>query len=287
MIGPLCRETETFASERCFWIKAIIWGDINRDRQPKHHASENPSRWRMTSQSALSQLLHGMTMLAFVIHIACGAIGLVSGTVAVFARKGGNLHRRAGTVFVASMLVMAIFAIYLGFVIPDQITNVFIGTFALYLVSTAWMTVRRKEGTSGIFEKFALFMALCLCAPFAILTFQLATGLPPLFTSAVPFKGPVLVAIYVFTTVLAIAVIGDTRVVLAGGLFGVARISRHLWRMCLGLSLAAGSGFTNGFARLLPGPYHVPTSFFMPQFLPLCLLVFWMIRVRFAGYRAP
>jgi uncharacterized membrane protein len=241
----------------------------------------------MTGQSAPGQLLHGVTVLAFVIHIAGGAIGLVSGTVAVFARKGRNLHRKAGTVFVASMVVMAIFAIYLGFAMPDQITNVFIGTFALYLVVTAWMTVRRAEGASGFFERFALFVALCLCAPFAVLTFQLATGLPPLFTSAVPFKGPVLIAIYAFTTVLATAVIGDARVVLARGICGVPRISRHLWRMCLGLSLAAGSGFTNGFARLLPGPYHVPTSFFLPQFLPLGLLVFWMIRVRSAAWQQP
>lgn len=145
----------------------------------------------------------------------------------------------------------------------------------------------RPEGASGFFERLALFVALCLCAPFAILTFQLATGLPPLFTSAVPFKGPVLIAIYAFTTVLATAVIGDARVVLASGICGVPRISRHLWRMCLGLSLAAGSGFTNGFARLLPGPYHVPTSFFLPQFLPLGLLVFWMIRVRSAAWRQP
>jgi hypothetical protein len=239
----------------------------------------------MNGQSAPSQLLHGTTVLAFVIHIAGGAIGLVSGTLAVSARKGGYVHRKAGTVFVASMLVMAIFAVYLGFAVPDQITNVFIGTFALYLVATAWMTVRRREGACGFFEKFALLVALCLCAPFAILTFQLAAGLPPLFTSAVPFKGPVLIAIYAFTTVLALAVIGDARVVLAGGLSGVPRISRHLWRMCLGLTLAAGSGFTNGFARLLPGPYHVPTSFFLPQFLPLGLLVFWMIRVRSAGWR--
>jgi len=239
----------------------------------------------MNGQSAPSQLLHGMTVLAFVIHISGGAIGLVSGTIAVFARKGGYVHRKAGTVFVASMLVMAMFAVYLGFAVPDQITNVFIGTFALYLVATAWMTVRRREGASGFFEKFALFVALCLCAPFAILTFQLAAGLPPLFTSAVPFKGPVLIAIYTFTTVLALAVIGDARVVLAGGLSGAPRISRHLWRMCLGLTLAAGSGFTNGFARLLPGPYHVPTSFFLPQFLPLGLLIFWMIRVRSAGWR--
>jgi hypothetical protein len=42
--------------------------------------------------------------------------------------------------------------------------------------------------------------------------------------------------------------------------------------------------FTNGFARLLPGPYHVPLAFFLPQFVPLGLLVFWMIRVRSTGW---
>jgi len=129
-----------------------------------------------------------------------------------------------------------------------------------------------------------LFVGICLCAPFAILSFQLATGLPPLFQSAVPFKGAVLIAIYAFTAVLAAGVIGDARLVLAGGIAGAPRIARHLWRMCLGLTLAAGSAFTNGFARLLPGHYHVPTVFFLPQFLPLILLIFWMIRVRFTGW---
>jgi hypothetical protein len=93
-----------------------------------------------------------------------------------------------------------------------------------------------------------------------------------------------LIAIYSFTAVLALAVIGDSRVVLGGGISGAPRIARHLWRMCLGLTLATGSAFTNGFARLLPGPYHVPEAFFYPQFLPLALLVFWMIRVRFTGW---
>jgi hypothetical protein len=227
-----------------------------------------------------------VTVLAFVVHIAAGAVGLVSGTIAVMARKGGYLHRKAGTVFVASVVVTAVFAIYLGFAVPDQITNVFIGTFVLYLVVTGWMTVRRRVGASVFFEKWALLVALCLCAPFAILTVQLAVGLPPLFASAVPFKGPVLIAIYAFTTVLALAAIGDARVAFAGELSGVARISRHLWRMCLGLTLIVGSGFTNGFARLLPGPYHVPTGFFLPQFLPLGLMIFWMIRVRSVGWRA-
>jgi hypothetical protein len=90
-----------------------------------------------------------------------------------------------------------------------------------------------------------------------------------LFKSGVPFKGPVLIAIYCFTSVLALAGIGDARVVLAGGASGAPRIARHLWRMCLALTLATGSAFTNGFARFLPGPHHVPPAFFLPQLLPL------------------
>ena len=63
------------------------------------------------------------------------------------------------------------------------------------------------------------------------------------------------------------------------------RIARHLWRMCLGLTLAAGSAFTNGVARFLPGPYHVPRIFFLPQRLVLGLLIIWMVRVRLMGWR--
>jgi hypothetical protein len=151
-------------------------------------------------------------------------------------------------------------------------------------VATAWLTVRRREGAAGLSEKLALIVALILCAPFAVLSFQLATGMTPFLKSAVPLKGPVLVAIYSFTTVIAVAALADVKVVFAGGIAGAPRIARHLWRMCLGLTLAAGSAFTNGLPRLLPGPMHVTPIFFVPQFLPLILLIFWMIRVRHTGW---
>ena len=217
-------------------------------------------------------MIHAMTLLAYVLHVGAGMIGLASGTIALIVRKGGYLHRRAGTVFIAAMVIMAIFAGYLAIAVPDQLVNLFIASFTLYLLATAWMTVRRKARSLGLFEKLALFIGLCLCAPFAILSFQLATGLTPLFKSAVPFKGPVLIAIYTFTAVLAVAAIGDARVVFGGGISGAARIARHLWRMCLGLALATGSAFTNGFARLLPAPYMCRQSSFIPSFCrwPCC-----------------
>jgi len=225
-----------------------------------------------------------MTILAFTLHIGAGMLALVAGTVAAFARKGGRLHRRAGTLFFGSMLVMATFAAYLALVRPGQLVNLFIAAFTTYLVTTAWFAARERDGGNGLPEKIALLVAICLCAPFAVLSFQLAFGLPLFFKSAIPFKGAVLIAIYSFTAVLFIALLGDARVVFSGGIAGRSRIGRHLWRMCLGLTLATGSAFTNGFARFLPGPYHVPLAFFLPQFVPLILLIYWMIRLRFTGW---
>lgn len=238
----------------------------------------------MATQPASEQIQHGLTIFAFVLHIGAGVVGLTSGLVAAFARKGGSLHRRAGTAFTAAMLMTAVFAIWLALVRPGQFVNAFIGTFTLYLVATAWLTVHRRDGAIGSSEKIALAVALLLCAPFAILTFQLAAGLSPFLRSAVPFEGPVLIAIYVFTAVLVLAVVGDTRLVLGGGISGAPRTARHLWRMCLALTLAVGSFTTNALPRLLPGPIHVGPALFVPQLLVLGFLVFWLIRVRFTRW---
>jgi hypothetical protein len=219
------------------------------------------------------------------LHIAGGTVGLLAGLVAVSARKGARVHRAAGTVFLVSMLVMALLADYLAVAIPEQIPNLFIGTFTLYLVATGWLTARRQPGSIGSAERVALLVILCLCMPFAILSFQLAVGLQPSFRSGVPLEGPVLIAIYSFTLLVGLAAVGDARLVLAGGISGARRVARHLWRMCLGLTLAAGSAFTNGLPRLLPGTVHIPLALlFVPQLAVLGVLIFWMIRVRFTGW---
>jgi uncharacterized membrane protein len=226
-----------------------------------------------------------MTKLALIVHVIAGTIALFAGIVAVSSRKGARAHRVAGTVFFVSMLAMAAFADYLAVAIPEQIPNLFVGTFTIYLVATAWLTVRRKEPCIGIPEKVALVVILCLCLPFAVLSFQLATGLEPSFKSATPFEGPVRVAIYSFTFLVTMAAIGDARLVRTGGTAGSRRIGRHLWRMCLGLALAAGSAFTNGLPRLLPRTVHIPLILlFIPQLSLLVLMIFWMVRVRFTGW---
>lgn len=235
-------------------------------------------------RSAGRIILSAMLSTVLALHVAGGFAALVAGSVALFARKGCRIHRGAGQVFFFSMIVMAVFAVYLAVAIPGQLINVFIGIFALYFVGTGWLTVHRPGGKSGYAERIALAVALLLCAPFLLLCVQLAAGLPLAIKSSVPLEGPVAVALYGFTAVLVCAALGDALVVLRGGIGGAPRIARHLWRMCLGLTMAVGSAFTNGFARLLPGPYHVPAAFFLPQFVPLLCLVYWLFRVRLTGW---
>jgi len=224
------------------------------------------------------------TITALAIHIGAGTTALFAGIVALSAAKGATLHRRAGTVFVIAMLTMAAFADYLAVVRPDQLPNLLIGTFTFYLVTTAWLTVYRPEGQYGLAEKVAFAVALMLFLPFALLSLQLATGMQPFLRFAVGFKGPILIAIYVFTILTGIAVVTDLKVLLARGISAKARIERHLWRMCLGLALASGSAFTNGFSRLIPKGLIPFGWYFVPQFIGLGVLFFWLFRVRFTRW---
>jgi hypothetical protein len=224
------------------------------------------------------------TIAAFAVHISSGTIALFAGVVALSAAKGGPLHRRAGTVFMIAMLTMALFADYLAVVRPDQLPNLLGGTFTFYLIITAWLTVSTPEGEHGLIEKLAFAVVLCLFLPFALLSFQLATGVTPFLKSANPFRGPILIAMYVFTVIIGIAALTDLKVLLAGGIRGRARIERHLWRMCLGLTMAAGSAFTNGFSRLIPKGVIPFGWFFVPQFIVLGVLLFWLIRVHFTRW---
>lgn len=223
--------------------------------------------------------LHGATSLAYIVHVGCGTVGLVSGTVAAFAPKGERLHRAAGTVFFVTMLVMAIFAEWLAIAIPGQLSNLLGAILTFYLVATGWLTVRRKQRTVGRAEKFTLTATLCLCVALGGLSLAETAGIVP------GVGGQLLFATYMVTAIAVAAAIGDARLVLQGGIAGTARVARHLWRMLTALFLSFGSGFGNGLARLLPGPFHGPPPLFLvPMLLPLGLLIFWMIRVRLTGW---
>ena len=78
------------------------------------------------------------------LHIAGGSVGMVSGIVALFAPKGGRVHRVCGNVFFVSMCITYLIGAGVApFLDTGQRPNFIAGVFALYLVVTSWVTIRQ------------------------------------------------------------------------------------------------------------------------------------------------
>lgn len=90
-------------------------------------------------------------------------------------------------------------------------------------------------------------------------------------------------------TVMTIAAAGDVRVMWSGPLRGGPRLARHLWRMCFGLFIAAGSFFSiqARVAKVLPEPFTTPAMRLLPIALVFIAMFYWLWRVRGrrSGYR--
>lgn len=223
-----------------------------------------------------------MPYLPFLIaHIGAGTIAILTGYTTVMVAKGERLHRAFGTVFVVAMLTMATMATYMAVslqhVLLGQMSNIAGGMFALYLVATGWMTVRRKEGSTGLFEKFALVVILCVSVTFLIWGLQ-ATAAPRGRLDGYPSY-----FYFVFAAIAAFMASLDLRVILKGGISGAARIARHLWRMCFAFFFAAGSFFI-GQQKVMPVWMHGAWYLYVLGLAPLGLMIFWLIRVRLAGW---
>jgi uncharacterized membrane protein len=221
-------------------------------------------------------------------HIFAGILGLLSGTAAMSFRKGSPRHVLAGRIFVASMLSMAVLAVYLA-IVRHQPNNIGGGILTFYLIGTAWLTARRRDGETSRFDWVVLLIPLAL----GILTWM--TGLRVARSGASSQDGVPVGMTFFMGSVMLLAGVGDVRMLVGGGVRGAKRIARHLWRMCFGLFIAAGSFFmgpSNRPLRLLSavglGQHLSPILFGTPLYLilsvlPLIMLIFWMIRLRFTN----
>ena len=212
-----------------------------------------------------------VAMLMLIAHVSAGCIAILAGAAALSARKGERLHRRVGTIFFASMLVMGVFATVLS--VLRQPGTIAGGIFVCYLVATAWATVRRKEGSIGSFEKMALVVAVA-CA-----VAELLLGLQATRSPTGRFLGYPAPLYYVLGFIVSLAAAGDLKLILRGGISGTARIVRHLWRMCFALFFATGSFFL-GQQKVMPAFMHGSSVLLVLGIAPLAVMVYWLIRVR-------
>jgi len=104
-----------------------------------------------------------------------------------------------------------------------------------------------------------------------------AMGQPHFMINGVPAA-----MLFFLATIFALAFVGDLRIIRFGAPRGAARLRRHLWRMCFGLFIAAGSFFSirERVAKILPEPFLSAPMRALPILLIFLVMFYWLWRLR-------
>ncbi len=202
------------------------------------------------------------------LHVTGGAIGIVSGLVALYALKGAQLHRKSGTIFVYAILLMSLSGAVMAVGRAGAAMNIPAGLVTAYLVITALLTVRPPSPGTRRAERGAMLAA------FALALASIVSALVSAGTGHAGFVFPLLM----FGALALSAGVGDRRMLRAGGFRGTARLKRHLWRMSVALFIAAASFFL-GPVRRIPEPLRIPALRLIPLVV-LVTMVYWLWRYR-------
>ncbi len=98
------------------------------------------------------------------IHVLGGAVAILSGLVALYASKGGPLHRKSGTLFVGAMLVMSLTGAVIAIGRDGAALNIPAGLVTAYLVVTVLLTVQPPSSRLREMERPAMFAAFAIAA---------------------------------------------------------------------------------------------------------------------------
>jgi hypothetical protein len=212
-------------------------------------------------------------------HIGGGAIGMVTGVIALAVRKGQRVHRAAGSVFFLAMfMAYAIGAGVAPFLETGQRPNFVAGIMALYLLISAALAARRRDVKAGAPEIIGLIVALTITA--AGVTFmQMGAA-----SASGTVDGSPPEAFLLFTIAGAFAAAGELHVLVRKQLSNTSRIARHLWRMCFSLFIASGSFFL-GQMQVFPEALRGSVLLYVLALAPLPVMLFWLGKVRFDDWR--
>lgn len=220
-------------------------------------------------------------IIVWAIHAPAGTIGLVTATVALSTQKGSALHRKAGTCFTISMMVMLVSGFVVAF-LKESTGDMFLSIVVIYTVFTAWLAAHHRKSGTFLLEYIALLWIV-------------AISIVALFIS-VGWRGVDVPDAYLFWAGFAVlCALGDVRNLYQSGLPGIQRVIRHVWRV--GFSLIwAGLAFTDKIVKMLGSNVkEMPEEQLIlivavPTMLILITILYWITNIlffsreRFSGY---
>jgi len=212
-----------------------------------------------------------MTTSAVILHTTTGAIAFAAAIAALVPRKGGRLHRHAGKVFVITMLLMAgsgaLIAASMGVTL-----SVIGGVVTVYLVFSGWLAGIGSGRRPGYAEAAGMLVAIFIGGLAMISGLEAGNSESGLKQGFHPGQ------YYMFGILALLAAAGDIRLFFVAELPRAQRIARHLWRMCMALTIAAAAFFL-GQARLFPEVIRESHILSVPVLLSLLIMIFWLIRI--------
>ena len=219
------------------------------------------------------------TEIIMATHVVPGVLAVAAGATALAAPKGRSVHIQAGRMFVVTMGLASIVGAGLGLVRAETFYITFhAGVLALCLLASGWMAARAQPDAPGLGSRIVGAVNLVnVVSLFAIGVFAARSGQS--------FRGfPA--EDYLFLGGMGlVAAAGDANLLWRPLPSERRRIARHLWRMCLGFFIAAGSAFGGPGAAAFPEAVRRSGVLALPELAILLLMVFWLARTLLAPSR--
>ena len=150
----------------------------------------------------------------------------------------------------------------------------FAGVFSVTLIVSSLLTLKRKQKHSQLELILASMNGVNIL------------GMLTCFAIALQHESGRLFGFYaedyLFLTLMAtVVLIGDMQYMTTAIIEPNKRIARHLWRMCLGFFIAAGSAFSGPGATMFPQAIQESGLLFMPELFIFLFMMYWFIKFRF------
>ena len=211
-------------------------------------------------------------IIVWAIHTPAGTIVLVAAALAMFAKKGSARHKKAGSWFAVSMMVMLASGIAAAY-LKHSTDDMMLGAIVMYTVFTAWLTVHNKKNETGLMEVTALIWVIS----FAIAAFFISMGWREV-------QAPI--AYLMWGGLAILFALGDIRNLYYSGLSGTQRIIRHVWR--IGFSLVwAALAFTDKIVKMMGANIksmqgeQLLLIVGIPTILIVITILFWIAKILF------
>ncbi|MDO3384615.1 hypothetical protein QWI17_02060 [Gilvimarinus sp. SDUM040013] len=214
-----------------------------------------------------------------IVHIITGTVAVCSGFIALFSLKGSTIHRIAGRTFFFSMLIMASLGAIIALQVGILIATI-AGVFTCYLVLTSWAAIAKPATAPKRINQLAPWVAGGIAVA-GIYLGQLASA-----SSDNMHAGYHAASYYFFGGLALWTGLFDTWILLRRQTLGFyQRLIRHLWRMCLGLFLAAGSLFTGPGAQAFPEAWQGSAWLSVPENTVLLVMLIYILLLTWQKWR--